>query len=1036
MSARLEFRLLGPVEVLADGSSLPLGGARQRSVLAILLLRSGEVVPSEQLIDLVWGEAPPPTAATALQGYISQLRKVVEPARAAGVAPRVILTAPPGYVLRLDPGQLDLDLFEGLVARGREHLAAGQPQAAADALAEALALWHGPALANVRDEPFAQDAIRRLEELRVAATEDLLEAQLALGRHREAIPELEAVIAAHPLRERPRGQLMLALYRSGRQAEALEAFGAARRMLVDELGIEPSDSLRRLHEAILRQDPSLQPATPEAAEQAPTAPPAGPRRRPQRRVLAAAICALVTAAVAASLIVSLGDGSEATEPLPANSAVLLDPVDGKVRATIGVGGTPTSVAVGEGAAWVLNADDQTISRIDARTRAVKTFGSGGVPTDLAAGADALWVGNGKRTRAQFAGPVATSVVRLDASSTAVRGAVRLPVSSGYTSNLQQDHVAVARGAVWVVNPDASVSRIDPRTTELAAVVRGLRAAAVAAGDEGVWALDLDSSLVRIDARARAAKRRIRLAAGALSAIAVGGGAVWATDPYEGTVWRVDPKPRLVQRTIDVGVGVSDIAYGMGSVWALNSLRGTVTRIDPRTNRVTRTVTLGNTPRQIAVGAGGVWLTVAGSAGSPVPAAGSPEGGPALPASTCGRVFYGGEGAPERLIVSDMPLRAGRDLPTLQMSEAIAYVLRQRRFRAGGFTVGYQACDDSTAQTGIFDEAKCVSNAKLYAATKAVIGEVGPYNSGCAAAQIPIANRAPGGPLAMVSPTNSDVWLTRATPITPEGMPARLYPSGRRNYARVYPREDAAAAAAGILARDLGARRAAVLSDGGYGETQAFHFARAARSLGIEVVLARRWGPQTRDYRRLADAVHGARPDLVFLSGLLDTDGGRLLKDLRSRLPARTRIIGNDGFLPVSRLFASAGRAARGTYLVLSELPLGRLPREGRHFAAQFAATQAGRPVLPPAIYAAQAAQILLDAIAGSDGTRASVVASLRRRRVARGLLGSFRFDSAGDLTRPRITIVRARRPGGSPTVLSAEGADIVRVIDVPARLVR
>ena len=734
------------------------------------------------------------------------------------------------------------------------------------------------------------------------------------------------------------------------------------------------------------------------------------------------------AAVAAILALGGDDDPAAPSRPPANSLVLLDAESGRIRATIAVGGTPTSVAVGEGAAWVLNADDQTVTRVDGRTRAVRTFGSGGVPTDLAAGAGALWVGNGKRTRAQFIGPVATSIVRVDPSTTAVHAAVRLPDPKGFTSNLQQDHVAVTHDAVWAVNPDASVSRVDPRTDEVSTVVRRLDAGAVAAGDGDVWALGLDSALARIDPRTGAVDKRIQVAANALSAIAVGAGAVWAAAPYDGTVWRIDPEPRLVQRTIDVGTGVTDVAYGLGSVWALNSLRGTISRIDPETNRVVAKVELGNTPRQIAVGAGGVWVTVAGAAGAPVAAAGeAPEGGPALPAGTCGRVFYGGSGAPDRLIVSDMPLRGGGALPTLQMSQAIAHVLRQRGFRAGRLRIGYQSCDDSTAQAGIFDEAKCAANAKLYARTPAVIGEIGPFNSGCAYGQIPIANRAR---LAMISPTNSDVGLTHATPITPEGLVESLYPTGERNYVRIHPREDAQAAAAARFLRDAGARRVAVLSDGGYGGGFAFHFSRAARGLGVDVVLSRRWDPKARRYGRLARAVARAAPDAVYLAGLLDSNGGRLIRDVRARLPADTEVVANDGFLPIIRLFETAGSAARGIHITRSGLSPGSLPREGRHFVSQFAATQGTRPVYFEAVYAAQAAELLLDAIARSEGTRQSVVAALRRTRLERGLLGNITFSSEGDMTRADVTVFRVLRGGGSVLVSSTEGAEIVRVISV------
>jgi YVTN family beta-propeller protein len=1019
----LDFRLLGPVEARTGDTVAALGGPRQRSVLAILLLHANQVVPSERLIDLIWGESAPPTAATALQGYVSQLRKVIEPDR---TAPSVIVTEGTGYVARVAPGQLDVSRFEQLVSHGRADLAAGRPQEAADAFAEALALWRGPALANVRNEAFAQEPIRRLEEIRIAAVEDHLDARLALGRHSEAVAEVEALVGEHPLRERLRGQLMLALYRSGRQAEALEAFAAGRRMFVDELGIEPGEPLRALHQRILEQDPSL--ATPEPPPTDGLPPPAaGQRRRPA--VTAVLIAGALAAVVAVVAVVALGGDGERAAPSgpPANSVVLLDPDSGRIRATIDVGGTPTSVAVGEGAAWVLNADDQTVTRVDARTRAVKTFGSGGVPTDLAAGAGALWVGNGKRTRAQFIGPVATSIVRVDPTTTAVRAAVTLPDPGGFTSNLQQDHIAVTRDAVWAVNPDASVSRVDPRADEVSTVVRRLDAGAVAAGDEGVWALGLDSSLARIDPETASVDRRVRVAANTLSAIAIGAGAVWAAAPYDGTVWRVDPEPRLVQRTIDVGTGVTDVAYGLGSVWALNSLRGTVSRIDPATNRVVARVALGNTPREIAVGAGAVWVTIAGAAGAPLAAAGeAPEGGPALPAGTCGKVFYGGSGVPDRLIVSDLPLRGGGALPTLQMSEAIAAVVRQRGFHAGRLRIGYQSCDDSTAQAGIFDPEKCVANAKLYADTPEVIGVIGPYNSGCTVGQLPIANRAG---LAMISPTNSDVALTHATRFAPEGHLEELYPTGERNYVRIYPREDAQAAAAAIFARDAGAHRVAVLSDGGYGEGFAFDFSRAARKLGVDVVLKRRWNPKARRYDRLADAVLRSAPDAVYVAGLLDANGGRVIRDMRARLSPGTEFITNDGFLPVTKLFATTGSSARGINITRSGLSPEDLPPEGRHFVAQFAATQGTRPVYFESVYAAQAAELLLDAIARS-GTRDSVVAALRRTRPKRGLLGRIAFDSEGDISRAPVTIFRALRGGGSRLVTSTEGAETVRVITV------
>jgi DNA-binding SARP family transcriptional activator len=232
----MEFRILGPLEVLRDGARVDLGGAKQHALLACLLLDANRVVSTERLIDALWEESPPEQARKALQVYVSQLRKALGQGR--------ILTRNPGYLLRLEDGELDLERFRRLREKGE--------------LAQALALWRGSPLADLEGERFAEPEIARLQELRLATIEDRIEADLAAGRHAALVGELESLVVEHPLRERLRAQLMLALYRSGRQAEALEAFQSARRALVDELGIEPSRALRDLHQAILRQDSALE----------------------------------------------------------------------------------------------------------------------------------------------------------------------------------------------------------------------------------------------------------------------------------------------------------------------------------------------------------------------------------------------------------------------------------------------------------------------------------------------------------------------------------------------------------------------------------------------------------------------------------------------------------------------------------------------------------------------------------------------------------------------------------------------------------
>jgi predicted ATPase/DNA-binding SARP family transcriptional activator len=236
--------------------------SKQRALLALLLLRRGELVPTSVLVDELWGERPPATAVKTVQVYVAELRKLL--------GKELIETRPGGYLLRTDSDTIDADRFEELIAGGRDLLAAGETSAVRERLSEALALWRGPPLGEFQYETFARDEIRRLEELRLVALELRLESELALGRHAEAVPELEALIREHPLRENLQRLLMLALYRSGRQADALAAYREARTALLDELGLDPSGSLQQLETAILRHDPALDLAAPPSSTRART----------------------------------------------------------------------------------------------------------------------------------------------------------------------------------------------------------------------------------------------------------------------------------------------------------------------------------------------------------------------------------------------------------------------------------------------------------------------------------------------------------------------------------------------------------------------------------------------------------------------------------------------------------------------------------------------------------------------------------------------------------------------------------------------
>jgi DNA-binding SARP family transcriptional activator len=269
-ASQMEFRILGPLEVWDEGGEVSPGGRKPRALLTVLLLYANEVVSADRLIDELWGEDSPERADAALRVNVSRLRKALPQ--------DVLTTRSPGYVVRVEPDKLDLHRFERLVDEARSLLARGLVADASERLRDALSLWRGPALADFAYESFARTAIARLEEIRLAAVELRIDTDLVLGRHHEVVGELEALVAEHPLRERLRRYLMTALYRSGRQAEALDTYQDARGALVDELGVEPSTALQELERAILRQDPALDVEAPA---------PAGVRDVAQRSILVA-----------------------------------------------------------------------------------------------------------------------------------------------------------------------------------------------------------------------------------------------------------------------------------------------------------------------------------------------------------------------------------------------------------------------------------------------------------------------------------------------------------------------------------------------------------------------------------------------------------------------------------------------------------------------------------------------------------------------------------------------------------------------------
>jgi branched-chain amino acid transport system substrate-binding protein len=744
------------------------------------------------------------------------------------------------------------------------------------------------------------------------------------------------------------------------------------------------------------------------------------RRRVLLLMVAGAL--VLAAAVTAGVFALTGDSNESVESV--GNAIAA--IDGEDVVYTQVGNTPGTIAVGEGAVWVLNADDQTVSKIDPETReVVDTFGTGGRTTDLAVGGGAVWVGNGVREPGPFSVTYTASISRLDPDTTSERWTEQLPgftqtpaaISSGEERVLGVSQLAVGAGAVWAINPDRTVSRLDPDDGRRIATVPVTAGSAIAAGDEGVWVLSGDEThVLRIDPRTNEIGQRIELTASELTGLAVGADAVWATDLEQGQLWRIEPGPDPIARSIDVGFGVTAVAYGGGEVWVTNFVSDEIVRVNPQTNRVTARIPLAGTPPSVAATDETTWVSIAGA----------PQG-EILPASACGPV-EGSTGRPDVLIASDLPLQSGDLLPV--MTDAIRFVLEERGFRAGDHTVGYQSCDDSTGQSG-FDTIKCASNAKAYAATARVVGVIGPFNSQCAWAQIPIANRAEG-PLAMISPSNTHSGLTHASfSDANENEPEVYYPTGTRNYLRVVAPADFEAAAAAVLAQDLGLRRLYVLKSDEENPLDGYvtQVKLTARKLGLTIAGSARWAQDAENYDAPAARVARARPDGIYFVDLYFEKPEAVLSALRERLGPDVTLITNE----------SAGYAEPGMYLTTTARSNESLGPAGRRFVREFAETQPGGAV-PNAFYipeAAQAAEALLEAIEHSDGTRASVTRELFRLKLEDGILGDFSFDENGDMTPATINVFHITgegRKADAPDVWG--GADFDRVVRVPPELVQ
>jgi DNA-binding SARP family transcriptional activator/streptogramin lyase len=581
----VDFRVLGELQVVDGARRIEIPPGKQRSLLVVLLLHRNEAVATDRLVDELWGDSPPAAAEKSVQVYVSRLRKRLPHVR--------LLTRGSGYELHVEEGEVDADRFERMLADGRAALAADDPAGAQRTLLAALGLWRGSPLADFRYEPFAQAEIARLEELRIAADAELAEAELALGRHEQLIPQLQSLVARHPLQERLRGQLMLALYHSGRQSEALQCYREGRQTLVDELGIEPGPPLKELQQAILRQEVSV----PARSGNGPAVAITRPRRARVGTRMALALAIALAAAVAAAAFVALRDTKSdraAEAPLIAGRSVLaIDPTNGAVVVNVRVGGLPGAAAAGIDRVWV-GTGTRLLVAIDTHShRIVGRFGLPAAPYQITAGDGIVWIGNG------YDGTVSRLDERVGFVSRPFRPQRR---STGRLA------LATGFGSLWVASQDGLVARIDPTRDRLIAAIPGVRAPqALAAGEGAVWLTEATRPAVtRIDPRTNRIVRRLPL--GALpTAVAVGAGSVWVATS-DGRIWRIDPTANRIRATITTA-GAPIAVEPAGRLMWIAYADGQLRSIDPASNEVSATHRIERPLADLVYADGLLWATV-------------------------------------------------------------------------------------------------------------------------------------------------------------------------------------------------------------------------------------------------------------------------------------------------------------------------------------------------------------------------------------------------------------------------------------------
>ena len=547
----VEFLILGPVEVRVGDKPATIAGGRQRALLAALLLNANTVVSRASLIDQLFDGDLPEHATHALSVQTSRLRSALT---AAGIDPARLVARAPGYVLHVAPGELDLHVFEELVLEGRRAASAAKYEEAVRAFRQADGLWRGPPLADFQCEAFARGRADHLNELRLAAIEERIDAELVLGQHRRIVAELEALLIEHPLRERLLCQLMMALYRSGRQADALDAYLRARSVLNAQLGLEPGPEVRELQTRILRQDPDLEPPPPadHAADGATTTLKA--RAANGRRILATTPFAAVAVClvIAAALFVNRDRATGLDRVLQTPGLETFDAASGRPVLANRLSADPTDLTTGFGSVWATSFDEGTVTRVAPRALTV------------------------------------TQTIRVGTGASGI---------------------AAAGGDIWVADSlDDGVTRIDPDTDQIVQRIRVGSDPTQVDGDGGtVWVANTgDGTVTEIAALTGDVIRTIPVGPSPRG-MAVDDGSLWVALEGGNTVAQVDPRSGRLEQKLGVGSGPSALAVNRAGVWVTNTVDSTVSLISPRADAVVLTRAVPEAPDALAVTPSAAWV---------------------------------------------------------------------------------------------------------------------------------------------------------------------------------------------------------------------------------------------------------------------------------------------------------------------------------------------------------------------------------------------------------------------------------------------